>query len=466
MKKILALILIFVVSLCPLYVLSTGAAGDFIVENGVLLSFSGSDATVTIPDDVYYIADGAFKGNTNISKLNLHNKVQAIGNEAFYGCTSLQEVTGGDNVGFSGAYAFYNTPFLADSGSKHKILGSVLLGGNISGDAEIPDGVRMIAPYAFADNTSLVTLKTPDSLNVIGEGAFYRCTNLSEVIIGNNVSDIGPLAFSGTKIINNSKDDFVIIGNGFLLQYKGNETEATVPDTVKHITGCAFYSNSDIIKVIVPEGVCSVGERAFMNCANLKAVDLPDSLIMIDKEAFAKCKALKSATIPENVTLLGESVFYGCSSLEKAEFKNFGDIPRGTFANCTALEYVNLPLNINSIGDSAFLNCTKLTDLSASNSLSVIGTDAFKGTDNLTVSCIEGSYVYSYCTDNAINTLQCGDANTDGKVNIRDATYIQKFAASLVELSDLEKLRAECNFDGKINVRDATYIQKMLAGLL
>ncbi len=449
-----------------MYVLSTGAAGDFVVEDGVLLSFSGNDATVTIPDEVYYIADGAFKDNAKISKINLHSGVKVIGNESFYGCTSLKEVVGGENIGFVGAYAFYNTPFIAKNTSGLKTLGNVILGGNTSGELKISDGIRMIAPYAFADDTSITSVKTPDSLNVIGEGAFYRCTSLSDVNVGDNVSYIGPLAFSGTKLISDTQDDFVIIGNGYLLQYKGKAAEVTVPDTVKHITGCAFYSNADITNVTIVEGVSSVGERAFMNCTKLEAVSLPKSLIMIDKEAFARCKALKTATVPENVSLLGESVFYGCSSLEKAEFKNSGDIPRGTFANCTALENVKLPLNIASIGDSAFLECIKITDLSVSDRVSFIGTDAFKGAENLTVSCNETSYVYSYCVDNGINALQCGDANLDGKVNIRDATYIQKFAASLVEMSDLEKLRAECNFDGKINVRDATYIQKMLAGLL
>ena len=56
-----------------------------------------------------------------------------------------------------------------------------------------------------------------------------------------------------------------------------------------------------------------------------------------------------------------------------------------------------------------------------------------------------------------------GDVNGDGKVNIKDATQIQKFAAKLIDLTDAEKIRADVNADTKINIKDATAIQKFVA---
>ena len=56
-----------------------------------------------------------------------------------------------------------------------------------------------------------------------------------------------------------------------------------------------------------------------------------------------------------------------------------------------------------------------------------------------------------------------GDVNGDGKVNIKDATLIQKAAAKLIDLTDDEKLRADVNADNKNNVKDATAIQKFVA---
>lgn len=59
-----------------------------------------------------------------------------------------------------------------------------------------------------------------------------------------------------------------------------------------------------------------------------------------------------------------------------------------------------------------------------------------------------------------------GDANVDGVVNIKDATYIQKYLAKLCELSEDGELNADANFDNVINIKDATYIQKQLAHII
>ncbi len=56
-----------------------------------------------------------------------------------------------------------------------------------------------------------------------------------------------------------------------------------------------------------------------------------------------------------------------------------------------------------------------------------------------------------------------GDVNDDGKVNIKDATLIQKALAKLAEFTEAEILRADVNSDTKVNIKDATAIQKFVA---
>ena len=65
-----------------------------------------------------------------------------------------------------------------------------------------------------------------------------------------------------------------------------------------------------------------------------------------------------------------------------------------------------------------------------------------------------------------IGVYALGDANGDGKLSIGDATLIQKYIASMVDLSDVQKLAAEVTGEGKLNVSDATKIQKYLAGIV
>ncbi len=59
-----------------------------------------------------------------------------------------------------------------------------------------------------------------------------------------------------------------------------------------------------------------------------------------------------------------------------------------------------------------------------------------------------------------------GDANLDKKVNIQDATIIQKAVASLVSFSDVQNKTADVDADSKLSVKDATTIQKFTAGII
>ncbi len=58
-----------------------------------------------------------------------------------------------------------------------------------------------------------------------------------------------------------------------------------------------------------------------------------------------------------------------------------------------------------------------------------------------------------------------GDSNEDFKVNVKDATLIQKYAASLATLSETQLVLSDVNSDEKVNVKDATVIQKYAAGM-
>lgn len=58
-----------------------------------------------------------------------------------------------------------------------------------------------------------------------------------------------------------------------------------------------------------------------------------------------------------------------------------------------------------------------------------------------------------------------GDTNVDDKINVKDATVIQKYLAKLISLGEQAKHLADADDNGKLNVRDATTIQKYIAGI-
>ncbi|MBE6737931.1 MAG: hypothetical protein E7566_04695 [Ruminococcaceae bacterium] len=59
-----------------------------------------------------------------------------------------------------------------------------------------------------------------------------------------------------------------------------------------------------------------------------------------------------------------------------------------------------------------------------------------------------------------------GDVNSDDKVNVVDATLIQKFVAGLVDFDANQSLYGDVDGDLRITVKDATAVQKYTAGII
>lgn len=142
---------------------------------------------------------------------------------------------------------------------------------------DIDDTIDNIGRLAFA-RSALKRISIPDSVVSIEYGAFYGCTDLEEIEIGNGVQSISTKVFAMTPWLENWKNgdwgdgDYLIIGDGILLAYRGEEENLTIPDTVKQIGPSAFLGNTDIVSVYLPESVWKIGMDAFKNCKNLELI--------------------------------------------------------------------------------------------------------------------------------------------------------------------------------------------------
>ena len=81
------------------------------------------------------------------------------------------------------------------------------------------------------------------------------------------------------------------------------------------------------------------------------------------------------------------------------------EIEDSTFSFCTSLEVVDVPDTVSSIGAEAFSGCEKLRKLFLPESIKFIDVNAFSYCPNLTIYCIENSYVHKYCLVNRINAV-------------------------------------------------------------
>lgn len=128
----------------------------FTVETIGHAAFERSAVTsVTIPDSVTAIHDGAFANCSQLTNISIPNSVTSIGLSAFEHCTSLKSITLPSSLRNISMFLFHNCSQLTT--------------------IQIPDSVLSIQDYAFGNCISLETIHIPVSVTSIGVYAFNGC---------------------------------------------------------------------------------------------------------------------------------------------------------------------------------------------------------------------------------------------------------------------------------------------------
>lgn len=127
MKRLASIILalVLILSCIP----SAFAASDeFVVIDGTLAEYNGSDVDVVIPDGVISIGSTAFSWNSTIFRITIPDSVTTINAIAFRDCTNLSDVIIGKNLSkiwasaFSGCDKLSNVYYAGTESDWNKIL--------------------------------------------------------------------------------------------------------------------------------------------------------------------------------------------------------------------------------------------------------------------------------------------------------------------------------------------------------
>jgi hypothetical protein len=339
------------------------------------------ETAVTIQDTVKGIGTYAFY-LTDITSISIPDSVTSIGDGAFSECYSLENITIGDGVTSVGSSAFARCQKLVNISLSENNPSLKLVNGHLyskNGEVfirydftktdtyfEIPDGVTTIEAYAFENCSSIKEIVIPDSVTSVGEEAFYMCKiktatlpALAAIYVRNQFLENANVT-SGESIEANAFFQCVRLKN------------ITLPDSVTSIGNGAF-TYCDFEHIALPEGVKSIGENAFSGCGNLKSITLPEGLEKIGVGAFNE-SGITSITIPGGVTVIENSAFCLCTSLESVVIlEGVKVIGEGAFVDCSKLTEISLPDGVTEISESAFLQCTGLTDISLPDSVTKIG---------------------------------------------------------------------------------------------
>lgn len=218
---------------------------------------------IIIPESVTNIGESAFHGCTALSNLTLPDSITEIDGEAFSNCVSLGKVTLPKNLTLLGNDVFeYCNAEITFPSSLERIPE---LGMNAVRKVNIPEGVKIIGEDAFWACSNLKEITLPSTITSIESGAFFN-TSISGFNYPQNIDSIPINAFCGTKL-----------------------TEFSVPPKVTEINDDAFYNCTDLVKISIPESVKYIGTDVFKNCRNLTIYGYKDTAA----ESYAKANNIK-----------------------------------------------------------------------------------------------------------------------------------------------------------------------------
>ena len=147
-----------------------------------LLVCPGGKTSVTIPNSVVKICQGAFYDCEKLTSITIPYGVTEIDTNAFCDCTSLLSVSLSNSITTIGQFAFSNTSITSIT---------------------IPNSVSLIDGAAFADCKLLKSITLPNSVSSISYSTFSGCISLESIVIPASVTSIGSNAFYNCSSLQN-----------------------------------------------------------------------------------------------------------------------------------------------------------------------------------------------------------------------------------------------------------------------
>lgn len=342
-----------------------------------------SMTSIVLPEGLKSIKKDAFNGSNAFTEITLPNSLVEIKNYAFNNCKKLEAIVIPDGVEVINTYAFYNcikmTSLTLGEGVK-EINSSAFKYCELLKKVYFPKNVSKIASDAFG------SCKALEEYDVDAENATY-CA-IDKILYSKNKSNLMkcPTALAGA--VNVAAGTQVIDDEAFSGCTK--VTEVTMPSSVTTIGASVFDGCTAMTKVNLNEGLQTIGEYAFDNATALTSIAIPNSVVSLGNSIFYYCMGLETVKIGSGVTTIGSAPFYRCTALKSIEVDganaNFESVDGVLYSKdkTTLMAYPNqraaqydIIEGVYFIGNNAFYYCDNVTAVTMPNTVMTIGKEAF-----------------------------------------------------------------------------------------
>ena len=365
------------------------AANPYDIVNGELVSSNGNlllmdeTGSLTIPNNVTKIGQGAFANLGGLKTIIIPGTVKEIGEDAFAYNPTLETVIIQEGVEKIDARAFQQCTVLKNvqlPESLTDLQEQVFYADVKLEKIKIPSKIKAIYGFTFSA-CGLKEVKLPSQLETIGQEAFGG-TKLSEITLPETVEKIDSTAFARNKNLNNiileGKNNNFVYENGMLMtknkdkilfisdSYLKNITTFTIPSGItSFIINLSGYEN--ITKLVIPKETISVRSEYLPKSISDIEVDEDNPRLAVSKEKkilYTKDnkKIVSCFSKEETIDLKDEKNEMGITGLAYA-----------SFYQAINAKHITLPDSLTAIADFTFNNCTNVQEIRIGKNVSNIG---------------------------------------------------------------------------------------------
>ena len=320
-----------------------------------LVGYTGAGGSVTIPSGPAAIAEGVFKGNTDITAVTVPGTVAQIERSAFEGCTNLTKATMSEgltaimNLAFGRCSKLEKVDFPA---TLTELYSDAFNGACTTAGVHfytLPDNLTMCDRYVFANSRVTPAITRGSTTETVIQSTDYVYAykdNLNfryRMDYYNSIRQPGLYDYLGTQFPVRLPDDCKGVRyDGFKNLVSSGLVCAQLSDTAAALSNAGlnftFPGHEDILyrvidgvlyvmgfrgsgtEIIIPKATDYINEgwdeqirqSAFLNLENITKLVIPEGVTKVNSDACSGCRALTDITLPQSLQTLGIKVFLNC----------------------------------------------------------------------------------------------------------------------------------------------------------